>query len=70
MIIINNDKSEMTSSTKITRDIMKDAKSFVKTLDEKPYEDIYQDIDAIDAYKEKHPNTKMTDSEIGKMLGY
>ena len=49
---------------------MKDAKSFVKTLAEKPYEDIYQDIDAIDAYKEKHPNTKMTDSEIGKMLGY
>ena len=70
MIIINTDKITMTSSTKITRDIMKDAKSFVKTLAEKPYEDIYQDIDAIDAYKEKHPNTKMTDSEIGKMLGY
>ena len=70
MIIINIDKITMTSSTKITRDIMKDAKSFVKTLAEKPYEDIYQDIDAIDAYKEKHPNTKMTDSEIGKMLGY
>ena len=70
MIIINTDKIAMTSSTKITRDIMKDAKSFVKTLAEKPYEDIYQDIDAIDAYKEKHPNTKMTDSEIGKMLGY
>ena len=70
MIILNNDKITMTSSTKITRDIMKDAKSFVKTLAEKPYEDIYQDIDAIDAYKEKHPNTKMTDSEIGKMLGY
>ena len=70
MIIINTDKITMTSSTKITRDIMKDAKSFVKTLAEKPWEDIYQDIDAIDAYKEKHPNTKMTDSEIGKMLGY
>lgn len=70
MIIMNTDKIKMTSSTKITRDIMKDAKSFVKTLAEKPWDDIYADIDAIDEYKEKHPNTKMTDSEIGKMLGY
>ena len=70
MIIMNTDKIKMTSSTKITRDIMKDAKSFVKTLAEKPWNDIYADIDAIDEYKEKHPNTKMTDSEIGKMLGY
>ena len=31
MIIINTDKITMTSSTKITRDIIKDAKSFVKT---------------------------------------
>lgn len=70
MIIMNTDKISMTSSTKITRDIMKDAKTFVKTLAEKPWDDIYTDLDAIDEYKEKHPNTKMTDSEIGKMLGY
>ena len=70
MIIMNTDKIKMTSSTKITRDIMKDAKSFVKTLAEKPWDNIYADIDAIDEYKEKHPKTKMKDSEIGKMLGY
>lgn len=70
MIIMNTDKIKMTSSVKITGVIMKEAKSFVKTLAEKPWEDIYADIDAIDDYKEKHPNTKMTDSEIGKMLGF
>lgn len=70
MIIMNTDKIKMTSSTKISRDIMKEAKSFVKTLSEKPWDDIYVDLDAIDDYKEKHPNTKMTDSEISKMLGY
>ena len=70
MIIMNTDKIKMSSSTKITRDIMKEAKSFVKTLAEKPWEDVYADVDAIDSYKEKHPNSKMTDLEIGKMLGY
>ncbi len=70
MIILNTNKIEMTSSIKISRDIMKEAKSFVNTLAEKPWDNIYTDLDAIDAYKKEHPNTKMTDSEIGKMLGY
>lgn len=33
LIVINPDKLEVTSSTAITKDIMKEAKSYVKTLE-------------------------------------
>lgn len=67
MIIMNTNKIEMTSSVKITGDIMKEAKSFVKTLAEKPWDNIYVDLDTIEKYREEHPNSKKTDDEIRKM---
>lgn len=33
LIVINPDKLEVTSSTVITKDVMKEAKSYVKTLE-------------------------------------
>lgn len=44
MIVMNTDKVKITSTTKITRDIMKDAKAFVSTLSEIEVDDIYDDL--------------------------
>ena len=44
MIVINTDKVKITSTTRITKDVMKKAKAFVKTLSEIEVEDVYDDI--------------------------
>ena len=44
MIVMNTDKVKITSTTKLTKDVMKEAKAFVKTLAEIQVEDIYDDI--------------------------
>lgn len=44
MIVMNTDKVKITSTTKITRNVMKDAKAFVATLSEIEVKDIYDDV--------------------------
>ena len=44
MIVMNTDKVKITSTTKLTKNVMKEAKAFVKTLAEIQVEDIYDDI--------------------------
>ena len=44
MIVMNTNKVQITSTTKITRDIMKEAKAFVATLSEIEVDDIYDDL--------------------------
>lgn len=43
MIVINPDKLQVTSSTVITKDVMKEAKEYVKSLEKLPVSELIKD---------------------------
>ena len=40
MIVINPNKLEITSTTRITKDVMKDAKAYVKSIEKLPVNEL------------------------------